>query len=208
MTCHHHMSSSPFCYHGLAMIPACICNRVNFGVWDGVACPFPDFGGATVEVWEWMSDFVAHITGHAIACPCWDWGWTMLVEGAPGHLSTWTIPFLVILSKQRTTTLSRVIRFFSFFIYTIKKPYTIMKASILTSLMLHVLCCRGSQYWASCILNTEFQQETEQICYVYCYFRCSVMYIYVCMCVCVYICIYVTYLITKISPNFAFCAKL
>ena len=37
-----------------------MCDRVHYGVWDGVAYSFLNFNGCTVEVWEWMSDFVRH----------------------------------------------------------------------------------------------------------------------------------------------------
>ena len=190
MTCHHHMSSSPFCYHGLAMIPACICNRVNFGVWDGVACPFPDFGGATVEVWEWMSDFVAHITGHAIACPCWDWGWTMLVEGAPGHLSTWTIPFLVILSKQRTTTLSRVIRFFFLFSYTPSRNHIPLWKPVFWQVwccMCYVVGCHNTELAVYLTQNSNKRRNKSAMYIVIFVVRlCLYIYMYVCMCIYIY----------------------
>ena len=30
-------------------------------VWVEITCPFPNFNGATVEVWEWISNFISHI---------------------------------------------------------------------------------------------------------------------------------------------------
>ena len=35
--------------------------------------PFINFNGATFEVWEWISNFIPHFTGHVITYPCWDW---------------------------------------------------------------------------------------------------------------------------------------
>ena len=35
--------------------------------------PFPNFNGATVDVWEWISYFIPHFTGHVITYPCWDY---------------------------------------------------------------------------------------------------------------------------------------
>ena len=29
--------------------------------------PFPNFNGAAVEVWEWISNFISHLTGPALA---------------------------------------------------------------------------------------------------------------------------------------------
>ena len=28
---------------------------------------------ATVEVWEWISNFITHFTEHVLTYPCWDW---------------------------------------------------------------------------------------------------------------------------------------
>ena len=30
---------------------------------------FPNFNGATVEVWEWISNFISHFIGHVIVYP-------------------------------------------------------------------------------------------------------------------------------------------
>ena len=35
--------------------------------------PFLDFNGTVVEVWEWMINFISHITGCMITCPQWDY---------------------------------------------------------------------------------------------------------------------------------------
>ena len=34
---------------------------------------FPNFNGATFEVWEWISNFIPHFTVPVITYPCWDW---------------------------------------------------------------------------------------------------------------------------------------
>ena len=41
-------------------------------MWDKVTYPLPNFNGATaaVEVWEWISNFIPHFTGHVIS-PIW-----------------------------------------------------------------------------------------------------------------------------------------
>ena len=30
-------------------------------MWDEITYPFPSFGGSPFEVWEWISDFIAHL---------------------------------------------------------------------------------------------------------------------------------------------------
>ena len=35
-------------------------------------CPFPNFSGAAVEVWEWISNFISYFTGHVINFPCYE----------------------------------------------------------------------------------------------------------------------------------------
>ena len=29
-------------------------------MWDKITYPFPNFNGAAVEVWEWISNFISH----------------------------------------------------------------------------------------------------------------------------------------------------
>ena len=41
-------------------------------MWDEITYPFPNFNGATVEVWEWISIFIPHEIGHVITYPSWD----------------------------------------------------------------------------------------------------------------------------------------
>ena len=41
-------------------------------MWDEIIYPFPNFNGCTVEVWEWISNFIPHFTRHMIAYPCCD----------------------------------------------------------------------------------------------------------------------------------------
>ena len=53
-------------------------------VWDKITYPFPNFNGATLEVWEWVSNFIPHFIMGLITYPCWDLSWSMLVKGAPG----------------------------------------------------------------------------------------------------------------------------
>ena len=41
--------------HELTLIPAWMSKHTPSKVWDKFTCPFPNFNGATVEVWEWIS---------------------------------------------------------------------------------------------------------------------------------------------------------
>ena len=39
---------------------AWISNHWPSEMWDKITYPFPNFNGATVEVWEWISNFISH----------------------------------------------------------------------------------------------------------------------------------------------------
>ena len=49
----------------------------------GIIYPFPHVKGCTVEIWEWVSNFIPYFTGHVITYPCCDLGWTMVLKGFP-----------------------------------------------------------------------------------------------------------------------------
>ena len=49
-----------------------ISNYFYYKVWDEITCPFPNFNGCTVDVWDRFSNFIRHFTGHVITFPCWD----------------------------------------------------------------------------------------------------------------------------------------
>ena len=63
-------SAPPLCYHGLTFIPALMINYIHYKVWGEITYSFPNFKGCTVEVWEWISNFKPHFTGHVITYPC------------------------------------------------------------------------------------------------------------------------------------------
>ena len=52
--------------------PDWISNNIHYKVWDGITCPFPNFNGATVEVWEWINILIPSFTGYVITYPCRD----------------------------------------------------------------------------------------------------------------------------------------
>ena len=70
---------------GLTLIPAWISKHSHYKVWDEIIYPFPNFNRATVEVWEWISNFIPHFIGHVITYSCWDYSWSILVNGAAGR---------------------------------------------------------------------------------------------------------------------------
>ena len=44
------MTSSPFYYYVLTLIPAWICNHIHYKIWDEINNPFLNFNGATIKV--------------------------------------------------------------------------------------------------------------------------------------------------------------
>ena len=58
-----------------------------YEVWDEIINPFPNFNDATVDVWQWISNFISDFTGHVIIYPCWDWG---IMTGLRGCCSSST----------------------------------------------------------------------------------------------------------------------
>ena len=52
--------------YGLTVIPGWISNHIHYKILDEITYPFPNFNGAAVEVWEWISNFTEHYIGHAI----------------------------------------------------------------------------------------------------------------------------------------------
>ena len=51
----------------LTSIPAWISNYIHFKMWDEITYPFPNFNCAAIELWEWLSNFIPHFTGHVIS---------------------------------------------------------------------------------------------------------------------------------------------
>ena len=47
-------------------------NFIHYNERDEITYPFPNFNGATVEVWEWISNFIPLFTVQIITYPCWD----------------------------------------------------------------------------------------------------------------------------------------
>ena len=63
---------SPIYWHRLSSIPGWISTHMISKVWDEIIYPIPNFNGCTVEVWEWINNFILHIIADVITYPCWD----------------------------------------------------------------------------------------------------------------------------------------
>ena len=61
---------------------AWISNYIHHRMWDEIIFPFPNFNGCTVEVWEWISNFISYFTGHVIIYPCKKGPWGHNTEQA------------------------------------------------------------------------------------------------------------------------------
>ena len=67
---------------------------IYYKVWYEITYPFPNFNGYTVEVGEWIINFILHFTWHTFTHSCWEYSLSMLVKGAlvdsdhPSHIST------------------------------------------------------------------------------------------------------------------------
>ena len=59
----------PLYKHFLTYIPAWVSNYIHYKVWNEITYPFTNFNGATVEVWEWINDFILYFPGHVITDP-------------------------------------------------------------------------------------------------------------------------------------------
>ena len=51
--------------------------------------------GCTVEVWEWISNFIPHLKVDVITYPCWDYTYSMLVKGVPGSSLAASVLYIV-----------------------------------------------------------------------------------------------------------------
>ena len=47
-------------------------NHVSRKLWDEITYPFSNFNGCTVEVWEWISNFIPYFISVVITYPCWE----------------------------------------------------------------------------------------------------------------------------------------
>ena len=114
----------PFYQHGLTLIPAWISNHMPSKVWDEITCPFPNFSGTAVEVWEWRSNFIPHLVMDVITYSCCDLSWTMLMKGAPdlNVLTHWGRDKMDAISQ---TTFSSAFSWMKIFEFRLKFPWSL-----------------------------------------------------------------------------------
>ena len=53
-------------------IPAWMNYYIHQNVWDEITYPFPNFNGFTVEVWQWISNFIPRFMMDVITYLCLD----------------------------------------------------------------------------------------------------------------------------------------
>ena len=63
---------APFTNMVLTLILARISNYMPRKVWNEITNPSLNFNGCTVEVYEWIGNFISHIIMGVIIYPCWD----------------------------------------------------------------------------------------------------------------------------------------
>ena len=44
---------------------------IHYNMWYQITYPLPNFNGVTVEVWEWISNFIPNLAMHVVTYPCW-----------------------------------------------------------------------------------------------------------------------------------------
>ena len=64
------IQQKPLLLTWIKLNPGRICNYIHYKMSDENTYPFPNLNGATVEVWEWISYFIPHLTAHVIIHPC------------------------------------------------------------------------------------------------------------------------------------------
>ena len=51
---------------------AWLCNHIHYKVVDEITYPFENLNGASIQVYEWISNSIPHFTRQVITYPCWD----------------------------------------------------------------------------------------------------------------------------------------
>ena len=108
----------PFNQQGLTLISAWMNNHMLSKLWDENTYQFLNFKGWIVEVWEWISSFIPHITGHVITYPYRGYMpqgvWSSLVQiGVSCWKGTWAFDN----KKRQKRVTNRRMRRFSRFIF-------------------------------------------------------------------------------------------
>ena len=66
------MLLDPFYKYGLSLIPTWVSKYIQVKVRDEITYSFSNFNGATIEGWDWISNFIVNFTRHVITYLCWD----------------------------------------------------------------------------------------------------------------------------------------
>ena len=56
----------------------------HYKVWNEITYLFPNFDGATVGIYEWISNFIVQVAEHMIIYTSGDWSSTLFVKAALG----------------------------------------------------------------------------------------------------------------------------
>ena len=64
--------SVPLLLTWIDLNPPRISNKRPIKVLDEINYPFPILNDCTVEVWEWMNNFISHFIMDVLSDPCWD----------------------------------------------------------------------------------------------------------------------------------------
>ena len=64
-------SGAPFHYRNLNLFLTWISKYIHYKASDEITHPVPNFKGATVEFWEWISKFIQHFFVYMITYSCW-----------------------------------------------------------------------------------------------------------------------------------------
>ena len=55
------ITMNPFCLHGLTLITAWICYPMPSKMWGEITYPFLNFNCVSIEIYDWISNFVPHL---------------------------------------------------------------------------------------------------------------------------------------------------
>ena len=72
-----------FYKHRLTLTPAWISNYIHYNVGNEITYPFPNFNGAAIEVWEWISDLISNFTSVWLPIHAGIKSYSMFVKGVP-----------------------------------------------------------------------------------------------------------------------------
>ena len=63
---------NPYLLTWIKLYPSMDTWFIHYKVWDKITHPFPNVHGSTVQVCEWINNFIPHFIMHAITYPWWE----------------------------------------------------------------------------------------------------------------------------------------